>query len=182
MDNDNEAIAVRSLHIVVVEDDDLFYAALCRALRRRGHSVFRVSTLAHARFIIDDGVRPDVWLADQSLPDGDGWEYARIFAAALEGMRVVYMSGNPPSDTKHDYFHKGVDPISKVVSMIEGGSPSKKGDDLKRALMLAREGWQMARDFASDRCAVESEKRAEKALEEIDVELKERAADAEGSV
>jgi CheY-like chemotaxis protein len=83
---------MRTLHILVIDDDWRVRAALADTLRAAGH---RVDVAASG----EDGLlrfaerRYDVVLTDVMMPGIDGWEVARVVRHARPDVGVVLLSG-----------------------------------------------------------------------------------------
>lgn len=115
------------MYILLVEDDEWLGAALRRMLQKRGHSVHRVTTIQDAVTWSDiylsfpTMAANFVVVSDRELPDGNGWEWVKNNTAEWDarGIRYVRMSGNPPKDCNHPYYHKGVDNIDRLFMLIE---------------------------------------------------------------
>ena len=67
---------LRSLRVLVLEDDEATRSMLVFYLQTMGHQVSAVSTVAAARERLET-IRYDVFISDIGLPDGDGWELLR---------------------------------------------------------------------------------------------------------
>ena len=94
---------IRTVHILVIDDDWRVRAALADILRAVGH---RVDVAANG----EDGLlrfaerRYDVVLTDVMMPGIDGWEVARVVRHARPDVGVVLLSGmlsegeSPPAE------------------------------------------------------------------------------------
>ncbi len=83
--------ALRSLRILVLEDDVATHDMLMFYLESTGHTVSSAFTVGYARHLLET-VRYDVFIADIGLPDGDSWELMRtvkwfhpLYAIATSG-------------------------------------------------------------------------------------------------
>jgi len=75
--------------ILVVEDDEVFGALVCRHLEARGYAVDLVGTSRGATDLLEDGRRPWLVLLDINLPDESGWSFIRAPAYAAAGSPPV---------------------------------------------------------------------------------------------
>ncbi len=64
---------LRSLRVLVLEDDEATRNMLVLYLQTMGHEVSATSTVASARQRLES-IRYDVFISDIGLPDGNGWE------------------------------------------------------------------------------------------------------------
>ncbi len=109
------AASVRTLRILLVEDEALIAMMLAEALEEAGHTVVAAHTVAEARAAwaaaegLGGGCGFDVLVADVGLPDGDGRGLPRELRARRPGLAVVLATGY------------GADP---VVAQDVGGPPS----------------------------------------------------------
>lgn len=103
------------LRILVVEDDEQLQRTWIRLLKRRGHEVSVVATVAECRSAMSASA-PDVLLLDRQLGGEDGWQ---LRDDAPKTTRVVLMTGNPPENAPPHYF-KAHDPVETLYRMIEG--------------------------------------------------------------
>ena len=83
--------ALRSLRILVLEDDVATHDMLLLYLESTGHAVSSAFTVAYARHLLET-IRYDVFISDIGLPDGDSWELMRtvkwfhpLYAIATSG-------------------------------------------------------------------------------------------------
>ena len=84
------------LSVLIVEDDQLQRKALQDLLRKRGHTVTALETLAELRKVLAKQTF-DLVLLDQSLPDGDGLgflEEAKAANGILANTDVVIVTGH----------------------------------------------------------------------------------------
>ncbi len=63
--------------ILLVEDDELFAAAVVRYLRARGYAVRLVPSAEDAGAALRDGYQPSVVILDINLPGESGWSLLR---------------------------------------------------------------------------------------------------------
>jgi CheY-like chemotaxis protein len=92
--------------VLVVDDDASFRTTAARMLRARGHPVVgEAGTVVEALEQVE-ALRPEAALVDVGLPDGDGFELARQFAALPWGPRVVIISSD--ADRANEAIARGV--------------------------------------------------------------------------
>jgi PAS domain S-box-containing protein len=88
------APAVRSAHIVVVDDDQSLLAMLSDLLRQQGYQVSAFHDPVLAReFMAAPGGRVDLLVTDQSMPGLDGVELARSAHELWPELPAILMSG-----------------------------------------------------------------------------------------
>jgi two-component system cell cycle sensor histidine kinase/response regulator CckA len=79
--------------LLVVEDDDQVRRAAVRCLERLGYQVTAASGIAEVTRILDQGRTFSALLTDMIMPGGSGADVARLVAARLPGIRLIFMSG-----------------------------------------------------------------------------------------
>ena len=77
--------------ILVVDDDAAIRTVVREALRRQGHTVETVGTIADMRRALGD-FAPDVLVTDVMLPDGDGLELVPDLLRRHPGLPVIVLS------------------------------------------------------------------------------------------
>lgn len=82
---------VRSLNILLVEDDELTLSAMSKILRNMGHNVSAVATRSDA-LAASDEQRFDVLVSDLGLPDGSGIDLMRQLGDRYAG-RAIALTG-----------------------------------------------------------------------------------------
>ncbi len=83
------------MHILIVEDDEPFAAALRDGLAARGYRTSRAATAAEALDWVDGPRAPDLVLLDLGLPDGDGLQVcARIRRRGRTPVIIVTARGD----------------------------------------------------------------------------------------
>lgn len=112
-----------SLRILLIEDDPLVGRSIKRLLESRGHHVHLLDTLV-SMTMREAAIRsrPQVVIADHQVGAQNGWFWAEaIFGeASLFPVRIIPMSGNPPS-VSGTCFLKGSDPMI-LINMVESDS------------------------------------------------------------
>jgi CheY-like chemotaxis protein len=78
--------------ILVVDDDELFRAVVCRALRDAGHAVEEAVDGAQALRVIQ-AETPDLLITDILMPNRDGIELIAAVRQDHPGVRMLAISG-----------------------------------------------------------------------------------------
>lgn len=78
-------------HVLVVDDDAAIRTVVGQALRRAGHDVTAVETLARLDRVLAGGA-PDVLVTDVILPDGDGIDHIRDVALRFPALPIIILS------------------------------------------------------------------------------------------
>lgn len=78
-------------HVLVVDDDAAIRTVVGQALRRAGHEVTVVETLARLDRLLASGA-PDVLVTDVILPDGDGIDHIRGVAERFPALPIIILS------------------------------------------------------------------------------------------
>lgn len=115
----------RTGSVLVVDDDAAIRAVVGQALRRAGHHVTSVASLAEMRRAIDRQ-RPDVLVTDVVLPDGNGLDMVADLVAANPGLPVIVLSAQNTLTTAvratevgaYDYLPKpfDLDALARAVA------------------------------------------------------------------
>ncbi|TKD52139.1 nitrogen regulation protein NR(I) [Sphingomonas baiyangensis] len=77
--------------ILVCEDDSAIRTVIVQALRRAGHRVIAVSTLAQLHTELSEGM-PDCVVTDVILPDGNGLDMATALTADFPRLPMIVLS------------------------------------------------------------------------------------------
>jgi DNA-binding response OmpR family regulator len=86
------------MRLLLCEDDDQLARGLTRALRRAGHEVIRVISIADALERLRDQGLPDMALVDLTLPDGHGSQLVtRLREYAEVGIIIITARGDEQS-------------------------------------------------------------------------------------
>lgn len=97
----------------VLEDDDVYGPALCRALGRAGYDALRFATL---EALLEQEGHPDAAIVDLRLPDGSGVDAVRH----LTPVPVIVLTGHGSIPTAVECMRVGAaDFLSKPVSTDE---------------------------------------------------------------
>ncbi|MBB4087926.1 nitrogen regulation protein NR(I) [Sphingomonas carotinifaciens] len=78
-------------HVLVVDDDAAIRTVVGQALRRCGHDVTSVATLAQLDRALAGGA-PDILVTDVVLPDGDGIDHIRTVAERYPALPIIVLS------------------------------------------------------------------------------------------
>ena len=112
--------------ILVVDDDAAIRTVVAQALRRAGHDVTTVETLAAAARALATAP-PDVLVTDVVLPDGDGLEHLAAVAARHPTLPAIVLSARNTLTTAvrateagaYDYLPKPFD-LDALVKAVAG--------------------------------------------------------------
>ena len=115
--------------LLVVDDQDIFRAPLCEALRDQGYEVREAST-APAALELAMRRKPDLVLLDLAMPNIDGFELLRYFRARamFRSLPVIFLTAHARRDYLaqaaslgvKDYLLKSSFSISELVDRIRG--------------------------------------------------------------
>jgi CheY-like chemotaxis protein len=95
------------LRVVIVDDSAPFRRAARELLQRRGYVVVGEVGTAAAALDAVERVSPDALLIDVGLPDGCGFELARVLSRTRPGLAVLLMSANDPPAGKQRLSDSG---------------------------------------------------------------------------
>ncbi len=84
--------------ILVVDDDPAICMVVSEALKRQGHIVRTVGSIAERRAALP-GFAPDILVTDVMLPDGDGLEDVDALIAADPRLKVIILSAQNTLNT-----------------------------------------------------------------------------------
>jgi len=134
--------------ILVVDDDAAIRTVISQALRRAGHRVTAVASLAEMRAAIRASA-PDVLVSDVVLPDGNGLEAAQAVIADHPALPVIILSARNTLTTAvrasevgaYDYLPKpfDLDDLARAVAgaLSRGaGAPAEAEEQVDAALPL----------------------------------------------
>ena len=133
--------------ILVVDDDAAIRTVVAQALRRAGHDVVAVETLAAADRELATAP-PDVLVTDVVLPDGDGLEHLAVVAERYPALPAIVLSARNTLTTAvrateagaYDYLPKpfDLDALVKAVAgaLARGGTAPAPAMDEDAALPL----------------------------------------------
>ncbi len=97
-----------SAHIFVLEDDESLRLALVDNLEEEGYRVDAASTTAEARTRLS-GLRPDLFVLDIMLPDGDGYAFCRELRSSGHEARVLMLTARTLEEDLLRGFEAGAD-------------------------------------------------------------------------
>jgi len=126
--------------ILVVEDDEVFGALVCRHLEARGYAVDLVGTTREATELLDAGRRPWLVLLDINLPDESGWSLIRAQAYRAAGTPpVIVVSATRVSPARlRDYGVAGYLPkpfaMETLLDILDRRSRSAPGPAFATAI------------------------------------------------
>ncbi len=100
--------------VLLVEDDPAVRRSVMRSLEMFGYVVHAAGNGAEAIALVENGLRPELLLADVVLPRGmSGRDVANAVSATVPGCRTIYMSGY----TDNAIIHQGrLDPDVVLIS------------------------------------------------------------------
>jgi two-component system nitrogen regulation response regulator GlnG len=112
--------------ILLLDDDAAIRTVVTQALRRAGHAVTAVASLAECRRALAGGI-PDVLVTDVVLPDGDGIDAAAALVAEHPELPVIVLSARNTLSTAvrateagaFDYLPKPFD-LDALASAVAG--------------------------------------------------------------
>ncbi len=112
--------------ILVVDDDAAIRTVVGQALRREGHDVITVATIADMRAQLAIAV-PDILISDVMLPDGDGLDAVAGLTAEYPALPVIILSAQNTLTTAvratevgaFDYLPKPFD-LDVLASAVRG--------------------------------------------------------------
>jgi two-component system nitrogen regulation response regulator GlnG len=123
----------RTGSVLVVDDDAAIRAVVGQALRRAGHNVTLVASLAEMRRALA-AERPDVLVTDVVLPDGNGLDMVAELVAEHPGLPVIVLSAQNTLTTAvratevgaYDYLPKPFD-LDALTQAVAGALGRGKG-------------------------------------------------------
>lgn len=86
--------------ILVVEDDESTRHGLCGALRQMQYDVQEAASLSDA-IQLASAMSFDLILSDIDLPDGTGWELARVLLARARIPAIAMSGSDSPDDIRN---------------------------------------------------------------------------------
>jgi len=110
---------IHGVTVLVVEDEPGVRGLVSAALRKEGYLVLQAESGKAAIDAAAQAGRIDVLLTDVSMPGMTGIELAGILSRTHEDMRVIVMSGHPPSLVKLPKLHKPVEFLAKPFTPHE---------------------------------------------------------------
>jgi CheY-like chemotaxis protein len=129
---------LRSLRILLVEDDDDSRATMARLLELDGHTVHSAACVAEALAWAQQA-HHDLLLSDLGLPDGSGLDLMQKLATVDPNLRGVALSGYGMKDDVRASLAAGftahlVKPVNprELALTIERVAPSQREDCLSR--------------------------------------------------
>jgi two-component system nitrogen regulation response regulator GlnG len=119
--------------ILVVDDDAAIRTVIAQALRREGHRVTAVASLAELEAQLALGT-PDVLISDVVLPDGNGLDRIARLTAELPGLPVIVLSAQNTLSTAvratevgaYDYLPKPFD-LETLSRAVQGALARNRG-------------------------------------------------------
>ncbi|WP_298852180.1 sigma 54-interacting transcriptional regulator, partial [uncultured Sphingomonas sp.] len=119
--------------ILLLDDDQAICTVIAAALKREGHEVRAVGSIAQARAVLADFV-PDLFITDVILPDGNGLDVLPALMAATPDLPVIVLSAQNTLSTAvrateqgaFDYLPKPFD-LDELCSAVAGGLSSRGG-------------------------------------------------------
>jgi two-component system response regulator RegA len=154
------AAQVRTVRMLVVDDDDIFRTRLQRALAARGIETFAAANASEAQRVGKD-VRPQWALVDLRMPGMNGLELVKALHAIDENMQIVVLTGYGTIATAveavragaADYLTKPVD-TDQILAAFDKARGNGEAEDLASAdaqtPSLARVEWDYIHRVLSD--------------------------------
>jgi CheY-like chemotaxis protein len=108
--------ALRSLRVLVVDDEESIRRSLVRFLQRRGHTVEVAASGLEALQRIDDApvdATFDVVLTDLRMPELGGDQLFRLLRARGRGLerRLVFVTGDSATSSAHEFLVSTGQPV-----------------------------------------------------------------------
>ena len=108
--------AARSLHVLVVDDEESIRRSLVRYLERRGHTVQVAASGTEALQRIQEGAGRtsfDVILTDLRMPELGGDQLYRLLRERGDGLerRLVFVTGDSATSTAHEFLGSTGQPV-----------------------------------------------------------------------
>jgi DNA-binding response OmpR family regulator len=107
MTNNSPFSTLNSPLIILVEDDEDMARLTGRMLSRKGYEVLLAFTAAEARERVHES-KPDLFILDVMLPDGDGFSLCEEFRAGSDAP-VLFLTGKKDPEDKVTGFERGGD-------------------------------------------------------------------------
>jgi len=128
------------LRVLVVEDDAAIRLLVDRVLTGAGHLVQTAPNAreATAWILYDLPQVPDVALLDIVLPETSGLEYAETLRQHFPSIRIVFMTGWPEGEGRHEEASRLgavlLKPFNRdaLLAAIEQTGPAERLDDASR--------------------------------------------------
>lgn len=89
--------------VLVVDDDELIRALVCRFLAKRQLEAHSATNGVHAMEFLSQGF--DIVITDYSMPKMNGIEFTRLVRDSYPGVIVIGMSGHGPAE--RDFMKAG---------------------------------------------------------------------------
>lgn len=110
-------LPMQKLRLMLIEDEELFARAVAKRLQKAGYECEHAETIADARALAHQ-LAPDLVLLDMRLPDGNGIELLKEFAAA--GVPVIVMTAHGDVGDAVNAMKQGaIDYLKKPVDLEE---------------------------------------------------------------
>ncbi len=110
-----EITASRSLHILLVDDEDLVREGTAEMLRELGHEVHTAAGGAGALALLAGPLKADVVVTDFKMPQMDGAELASRIRAIRPELPILLITGYPGANEQAN----GLPRLSKPFGMYE---------------------------------------------------------------
>ena len=88
-----QAPTVRSVTVLVVDDDPMVCYVVARSLRSCGYTVLEADGPLRAIAILEEGSVPDLVVTDVMMPVMNGWHLAERLREGRPDLPVLFMSG-----------------------------------------------------------------------------------------
>ncbi|WP_260599084.1 nitrogen regulation protein NR(I) [Sphingomonas endolithica] len=124
---------MNSRTILVVDDDAAIRTVIAQSLRREGHRVMAVASLAEMEAQLTIAT-PDVLISDVVLPDGNGLDRIARLTTELPGLPVIVLSAQNTLSTAvratevgaYDYLPKPFD-LATLSQAVQGALARNRG-------------------------------------------------------
>ncbi len=128
------ASPVRSLRIVVIDDDEDLRETLVEALREQGHAVIGLPAQAGI-FSLSDSPPADAWVVDHRLPGRLGGDVVRALREMGGERRPVLIGVSGDEQAEREFAAAGAD-----LFLRKPFEPSELGEAIVRAVERRRAG------------------------------------------
>ncbi len=95
------------MHILIIDDDYDFCNILKNLLEKRDYTVSVAHSLREGLSLLDEHL-PDIIFMDNYLPDGEGWEQAKLIGKRFPSIHINLMSAEDKSFMRMEEFDHSI--------------------------------------------------------------------------